>query len=149
MHNRLHEKNDKLVKALQDQIDIAEQLRATKDSSQKVIKYLNMLMKAGTYAIARTIIEMIVRDRTHAINLSVETLMQKFRVGIKYPVSDCYFYLLRWKLFLLLAERSVNDGADKRSKTTIILTRLTTEERHQINYMKNGNHFRKKKFHSG
>ncbi len=80
-----------------------------------------MLMKAGTCAIARTIIEMIVRDHTHAINLSVETLMQKFRVGNKYPVSDCYFYLLQWKLFLLLAERSVNDGADKRSKTTIIL----------------------------
>jgi len=132
MHNRLHEKNDKLVKALQDQIDIAEQLRAMKDSSQKVIKYLNMLMKAGTCAIARTIIEMIVRDRTHAINLSVETLMQKFRVGNKYPSDRSMMELIR--------------EARQRS----FWTRLTTEERHQINLYEKWQPFsKKKKFHSG
>jgi len=86
--SKIDEKNNDLIKALKERIDLGDQLNMTKESTNKIIKCYNMSMKAASHTIARTIIEMIAREHAQEIYLSVEKLMHQFRLEKKYSVSD-------------------------------------------------------------
>ncbi|CAF4307557.1 unnamed protein product [Rotaria sp. Silwood2] len=82
--SKIDETNNDLIKTLKERIDLGDQLNMTKESTNKIIKCYNMSMKAASHTIARTIIEMIARGHTQEIYLSVEKLMNQFRLEKKY-----------------------------------------------------------------
>ena len=86
--NDLHAKDNELIKTMQERFDLVQELNTTKDSAHKIIKCLNISLKASSHTIARTIIEMIVREHLHSMNLAIEKLMDKFRREKNYYVSS-------------------------------------------------------------
>ncbi|CAF1618510.1 unnamed protein product [Rotaria magnacalcarata] len=79
-----YEKNNDLIKALKERIDLGDQLNMTKESTNKIIKCYNISMKVASHTIGRTIIEMIARGHVQGIYSSVETLMDQYRLEKKY-----------------------------------------------------------------
>lgn len=55
-------KENDLIEALKERISITSQLNTTKESTDKIIKYYDISMKAASCTIARTIIEMTIRE---------------------------------------------------------------------------------------
>jgi hypothetical protein len=73
---------------MQERFILAQELNTTKDSARTIIKCLNASLKASSHIIARTIIEMIVHEHINSMNLTIGKLMEKFRRGKNYSVSD-------------------------------------------------------------
>ncbi|UJR09455.1 hypothetical protein I4U23_013694 [Adineta vaga] len=103
--SKIDEKNNDLIKTLKERIDIGDQLNTTKESTNKIIKCYNMSMKAASCTIARTIIEMTAREHAQEIYLSVEKLMNQFRLEKKYSNN--------WKITDLIQDAKTRSFWDK------------------------------------
>ena len=88
LNDNLHKKNDYLIETLQERNNLVDELNKTKDSARAVIKCLNMSLKTSSHIVARTIIEMIVREQFHAMTIAITKLMDTFCREKNYSVSD-------------------------------------------------------------
>jgi len=77
-----------LIKSLKQCADLNKQLNITKDSTNKIIQCYNMKLNVTSHTIARTIIEMVVREHVQEVCLSVENLMIQFREQKGYSVTQ-------------------------------------------------------------
>ncbi|CAF3383158.1 unnamed protein product [Rotaria socialis] len=77
-------KGNELFKTMEERFNLVQELNTTKDSAHTIIKCLNISLKASSHAIARTIIEMIVREHVHSMNLAIEKRMDMFRREMNY-----------------------------------------------------------------
>jgi hypothetical protein len=78
-----------------------QELNQTKDSARAIIKCLNMSLKTSSHIIARTIIEMIAREKFHTITLDITKLMDTFCRENKYSVCDKSSFIAIKNLFFL------------------------------------------------
>ena len=76
--DKLHEKNDELLKTLRQLNHLEKKLFTAKESTHKIIKCLNISLKASTNIVARTIIESISRQEARLISSSIDALIDKF-----------------------------------------------------------------------
>ena len=88
LRSQLVKKSDDMITILKQRIELVDQLNVMKDSTQKMIKYYNMSIKAASHTIARTVIEMVIREHVQGVCFSVEKLMYEFRTQKQYSVSD-------------------------------------------------------------
>lgn len=74
----LNKKNDELIQTIHQSHQLEKDLENVKNTTRSIVKYLNVSLKASTNIIARTIIEMTLRDHLNVLVTSVETLIVKF-----------------------------------------------------------------------